>query len=273
MAKSIPVNKIERLSENGVFVKHTDDWKSHSPVDAVHRDDYYLFALLLDGAVDVMLDFKDIAIQSGEGIIVSPGQVHLSRLKEEIPIAWSLFVAPDLIPDSLREKLERYSLSVKPLLFSDAVIKDISSLFEILRRNSSNTLLTRFLSLSIIDLFCEAIPDMSDRTFGRYITLTLRFKRMVDANYVNEKRPAQYAARLNVSRVYLNEAVRATTGMSIGKYIRSHVIINAKRLLAHTTMNINEIAQSLGYDDASYFERMFRKYTGITPSVFRINIV
>lgn len=273
MAKNIPVNKIERLSENGVFVKHTDDWQSHAPVDTVHRDDYYLFAILLDGAVDFLLDFKDIAIQSNEGIIVSPGQVHLPKLKAEIPTAWSLFVASNLIPDSLREKIERYSLSVRPLQFADAVLKDISSLFGILKRNVSNAALTRFLALSIVGLFYEAIPDMSGTAFGRYIALTLRFKRMVDANYVNEKRPAEYASRLNVSRVYLNEAVRATTGMSIGKYIRSHVIINAKRLLAQTSMNINEIAQSLGYDDASYFERMFRKETGITPSVFRKNIV
>lgn len=273
MAKNIPVNKIERLSENGVFVKHTDDWQSHAPVEAVHRDDYYLFAVLLDGTVDLMLDFKDIAIQGKEGIIVSPGQVHLPKLKAEIPTAWSLFVASDLIPDSLREKLERYSLSVEPLHFTETDLKDISSLFGILKRNVSNAGLTRFLALSIVELFCGAVPDMSDSSFDRYVALTLRFKRMVDASYVNEKHPAEYASRLNVSRVYLNEAVRATTGMSIGKYIRSHVIINAKRLLAHTSMNINEIAQSLGYDDASYFERMFRKETGITPSAFRKNIV
>lgn len=273
MAKNIPVNKIEWLSENGVFVKHTDDWQSDSPADIVHRDEYYIFTVLLDGTADVMLDFNDITIHSGEGIIVSPGQVHLLKLISDKPTAWILFVASDLIPDNFIEKLERYSLSVRPLQFTDRVLKDISALFGILKRNISNAALARYLSLSIVDLFCGTIPNMSDNTLDRYIALTLRFKRMVDECYVIEKRPAEYASRLNVSRIYLNEAVRATTGISIGKYIRSHVIVNAKRLLAHTTMNINEIAQSLGYDDATYFERMFRKETGVTPSTFRRNIV
>ncbi len=220
-----------------------------------------------------MLDFKEIEIQCGEGVIVSPGQVHLLKPSEQKPTAWLLFVASDLIPDNLIDKIERYSLSVRTMRFADAALKDISSLFGILRCNLSNVTLARFLSLSIVELFCNAIPNIPDRTFDRYVALTLRFKRMVNAIYINEKQPAEYASRLNVSRVYLNEAVRATTGMSVGKYIRTHVIVNAKRLLAHSSLNVNEIAQSLGYEDASYFERMFRKETGTTPTEFRKNIV
>jgi len=273
MTRNIPVNKITRLSESGVFVKHTDDWQSQHPVDSVHRDDYYIFAVLLDGNIDLMLDFKKITLQGGEGTVVAPGQVHMPWTGADMPTAWCLFVAADLIPDNLLEDIERYSLSGIPIQFQEAGLQDISALFGILRRNLSNVTLARFLSLSIVELFCNAIPNIPDRTFDRYVALTLRFKRMVNAIYINEKQPAEYASRLNVSRVYLNEAVRATTGMSVGKYIRTHVIVNAKRLLAHSSLNVNEIAQSLGYDDASYFERMFRKETGATPTEFRKNIV
>lgn len=273
MAKNIPVNRIARISDNGVFVKHTDDWQKQTPLDFVHRDDYYMFAVLLDGNADAMVDFRNISLSGGEGIIVSPGQVHLPKIGAVIPTAWSLFIAADLIPDDLHEKIERYSLSTSPLRFSGTDLQDISSLFGILNRNVSNGVLARFLSLSIVALFCSAIPDVTDNTADRYVALTLRFKRLVDAIYVDEKHPAEYASRLNVSRVYLNEAVKATTGVSVGKYIRATVMVNAKRLLAHTTMNISEIAQSLGYDDASYFERMFRKESGMTPSEFRKNIV
>ena len=78
---------------------------------------------------------------------------------------------------------------------------------------------------------------------------------------------------LNVSRVYLNEAVKAVTGVSAGEFIRSHAVLSAKRMLVHTDLDINQIAEELGYDDTSYFSRMFKKETGLTPSEFRENLV
>lgn len=77
---------------------------------------------------------------------------------------------------------------------------------------------------------------------------------------------------LNISEVYLNEAIRAMTGMNTGSFIRAQVVLNAKRLLVHTSRTVSEIAASLGYDDVSYFSRLFKREAGMTPTDFRKNL-
>lgn len=227
MAEHIPINRIARLGENGIYVKHTDDWKSDTLMDFIHRDEYYLFAVLIDGTANVMVDFRNISLGAGQGIILSPGQVHLPKIGREIPTAWSLFVAADLLPDSVMDRIERYSLSTHPLRFTPAVLRDLSSLFDILKRNVDSFELSRNLASAVVRMFCGSMTSGKNDVLDRYIILSLRFKRLVETQSIVEKRPAEYASRLHVSRVYLNEAIRTTTGMSAGKYIRNHIILKA----------------------------------------------
>lgn len=273
MANNIPLNKIHSRSDTGIFVKHTDDWESDMPMNAAHRDDYFIFGVIIDGNAEIMVDFKTLKLESDEGIILTPGQVHCTRVKDALPEAWSVLVASDNISEGSMEKLERYSLSPSPVKFAKEHIADLVGLFTMLRRDINDGEFARAIVTAIVNIFCRSIktdaPDIADR----YVALTLRFKHLVEALYVIDKRPASYAARLNVSRVYLNEAVKATTGMSAGEYIRDHITVTAKRLLAHTSLNVSEIASKLGYDDPAYFQRMFRKSTGMSPSGFRKNIV
>lgn len=78
-----------------------------------------------------------------------------------------------------------------------------------------------------------------------------------------------YAKSLNISTPYLNECVKTATGNSVSYHIQQRVILEAKRLLYHSNKSIKEIAGELGYDDYSYFIRLFVKITGMTPLAFR----
>lgn len=63
------------------------------------------------------------------------------------------------------------------------------------------------------------------------------------------KRPSQYASEIKISPVYLNEAVKSTTGFSVRNCIQNEIILQAKRLLYYTDLTIKETALKLGYDD------------------------
>jgi AraC-like DNA-binding protein len=78
-----------------------------------------------------------------------------------------------------------------------------------------------------------------------------------------------YAGSLNISTPYLNECVKTTTGYSVSWHIQQRVVLEAKRLLYHSDKSIKEIAGELGYDDYSYFTRLFVKVSGLTPVAFR----
>ena len=78
-----------------------------------------------------------------------------------------------------------------------------------------------------------------------------------------------YAEEAGISENYLSRLVKQSTGRSVGAWIDIVRIQRAKRLLSDTTLSIIDIAASVGVDDQSYFSRLFKKETGITPSAFR----
>jgi AraC-like DNA-binding protein len=112
-----------------------------------------------------------------------------------------------------------------------------------------------------------------DTAFGspecRQAELTNRFKSLLAEEARTIKSPASYADRLNVSASYLNEVIKKKTGFPVSYWIQQEVILEAKRLLYYTQLNVKEIAHTLGYEDHSYFSRLFRKTTGNSAIAFR----
>ena len=80
---------------------------------------------------------------------------------------------------------------------------------------------------------------------------------------------ASYAEEAGISENYLSRLVKKATGRSVGSWIDIVRISRAKRLLAGTDTPVIDVAAAVGLEDQSYFARLFKKETGMTPSVFR----
>ncbi len=83
------------------------------------------------------------------------------------------------------------------------------------------------------------------------------------------KKASDYADRMAIHVNHLNAAVHDVTGKSTTTHINERLLKEAKSLLAHTTWSVAEIAYSLGFEYASYFNNFFKKHSGITPLAFR----
>lgn len=68
---------------------------------------------------------------------------------------------------------------------------------------------------------------------------------------------------------YISAVFSRECGLSIGEYITSLRVEEAKRLLRSTNIPIGDIAQTVGYQDPKYFSRIFRKQTGLYPRAYR----
>jgi AraC family transcriptional activator of pobA len=113
-----------------------------------------------------------------------------------------------------------------------------------------------------------ARPKLADKS-SRSEVNTKAFKSALERDFAIIKSPADYAKNLNISTPYLNECVKNTTGYSVSYHIQQRSILEAKRLLYHSDQSVKEIASELGYDDSSYFTRLFAKVTGMSPLAFR----
>ena len=92
---------------------------------------------------------------------------------------------------------------------------------------------------------------------------------LVDADFKVHRDTSHYAGALCITPNYLNEIVQKYLGVNAKSYIRDRVIREAKRMLSYTSLTVSEIAMELNFDNSSYFIRLFRAQTGLTPLQYR----
>jgi len=72
-------------------------------------------------------------------------------------------------------------------------------------------------------------------------------------------------AAVHLNGDYLNRIFKKATGYSLVQYIQYYRILVSKRLLAEKTCTITEAGTKVGFDTPSYFTKVFKKWTDMTP--------
>jgi AraC-like DNA-binding protein len=95
------------------------------------------------------------------------------------------------------------------------------------------------------------------------------FEKLLEQHFKEEKSPSFYADKLNITLKHLNRICNEILQKTASEVIMDRVILEIKRMLTNKQLAINEVASAIGYDDYSYFSRVFKKQTGISPTAFR----
>lgn len=124
----------------------------------------------------------------------------------------------------------------------------------------------------LITLLCEVkqqYTSLSGSNQAPAVGITNRFKELIFSNIKTLHQVTDYASLLNITPNHLNKTVKAITQKSPTRWIDEAIVLEAKVLLSQSDLSISEVAGEVGFEDPSYFTRLFRKYEGITPSDFR----
>lgn len=95
------------------------------------------------------------------------------------------------------------------------------------------------------------------------------FRKLVNSKFSELKTPKEFAQRLNITPNYLNSLCKDIYNKTVTEVIQERVILESKRLLAHTGLTVSEISYKLGFKDNSYFGRYFKRVVGMPPEKFR----
>ena len=98
------------------------------------------------------------------------------------------------------------------------------------------------------------------------------FSELLDIHISVNKQASQYAEMLNLTPYQLNTITKTALGKTSSELINEQIILESKRYLLSTSNQVKEIAYHLGYEDASYFIRFFKKHAGLSPEAFRHNL-
>lgn len=91
----------------------------------------------------------------------------------------------------------------------------------------------------------------------------------VRKNYMHNISSYEAARSVNYSENYFCKTFKQQYGRSFMAYLTEFRLEEAKKLLRMPTVNVKEVGQRVGYPDPNYFARVFRKYTGCSPSEYR----
>lgn len=92
---------------------------------------------------------------------------------------------------------------------------------------------------------------------------------MIEANYMREIRLTDVAKQFYLSPNYLSILIKKETGLTFSELLIQKRIALAKKMLAQTSLPIQDIMEQVGYKDYSCFIKLFKKHTGSTPYAYR----
>lgn len=274
---SIPVRPLAGVFNKGIAVGKSSAGDLHRINEAQHshRHDFHFFVLQEKGTSYFEIDFEKYQVNKSAVIYIHPNQVH-RILKIKRAEFYLLAISNDNLNPAYLKLLGEITpakpLALHAINFS-IIVQAISlsiilferkdeKLYQSLLNDSCNTVV----GLIVSQYLTQSKP--ADR-LSRFEIVTKAFKSALEQNFIEYKRPSDYAGVLNISAPYLNECVRNVTGFPVSYHIQQRIILEAKRLLYHSNKSVKEIAVELGYDDYAYFSRLFTKINGMTALAFR----
>jgi AraC-like DNA-binding protein len=108
------------------------------------------------------------------------------------------------------------------------------------------------------------IPS-GQRTGGVRLATAVHF---VKRNFRGKIRNADIAARCGMSSYHFSHAFTETFSLTFQEFVLRYRIFEACKELQHPNVPVTNVAFSVGFNDPSYFSRMFRRFVGLSPSEF-----
>ncbi|NVO21454.1 MAG: helix-turn-helix domain-containing protein [Bacteroidetes bacterium] len=240
-----------------------------------HRHDHEELVILTGGMPVHLVDFTSTRLEAPMIIYIAKGKVH-SIHPDPNTRGWVIRYTNELIPESRFNFYSNFSDQVNFQLNPDYCASDLNALCEMMLKEykspKPNYEIVRHLLSAVlarIDADRKQDDQESSPAGSMYTTTFNSFLKILENNYKRPEGVDFYADKLNMGSRNLNLISQAIFGKSITEIIETRKLIEARRLLLNSDLTVANIAYELGYNENSYFTRVFRKKTGVTPTAFR----
>ena len=249
---------------------------------------YDFFELTFGSGHDVDINIGSSAFKSIENTFsfTTPYQTSSWKVNsfQKNSIGYMIFFRPEFIDLSynkfdLFKQFSFFNFYSSPLLLlsteqKNTVINLMQTMleeFSINRGGRQDIILGAYLTILLEKVNAMfSVEKTSNKVFvNRAEEITFLFEKILREEASYKSRLPGYASQLNISKVYLSEAVKKTTGKPAKVLIQEMVIYKAKTLLKQSNNTVAEIAYELGFEDASNFVKYFKGQVGITPTMYR----
>ena len=251
---------------------------------APHRHTFFELFFFRSGKGTHEIDFNHYPVEGNSVHFVSPGQIHhldLKNTKGQV-LCFTEDFASLKSKGSFVEDFPFYDpISPPSLKLSKVLGEEIAGLIDSANRDldklreSNHELLHAYLNIILLKIrtfFLDKQKNNPQPAQGREQKVIL-FKKLVNELYSTHSAVSDYAQQLSLSPNYLNALCKKHEGKTATQLIQDRLLLESKRLLYATDMNVKEISFYLKFEDVSYFNRFFKKQTGLTPVQYRRQVL
>lgn len=249
---------------------HTGQWNK---LDRPYRTSGYWLSLVEEGVSGFSYNLHKADLTPGYAVVMRPGvivsqhadisQFDLRVINIESPLLDSFYMEqPYLIiklDEQVRAIAERYfeliaDLNRHGLDHRETIGHLALSLFHLVITHHAKT--------SERDEAAEKPKDRREEVFTTFMQL-------LNEHGLEHHRLSWYADRMATTTNYLNRQVKEASGLTMGQWIDRLLVMEAKAILVHSDLSIEQTADYLHFPNSPQFCRFFKRHTGITPSQYR----
>lgn len=289
MAQKMPTYSIcnligaDRCMAEIVVTRLRDFIREHPDIQFPHRHDFYQIVLFTRGGGTHSIDFQQFDALPHQVYYMAPGQIHRWDFDTHtegylVNFNESFFSALYHNPNYVREFPLFSHISGKPVNILDMsccaeVEQNFAQMLEEYQKGEdfAMDILRGLLTVVLARLSRVAPLSFRENTSKHHLTLMRQFEKLIELHFREKHLPKEYAELMFMTPNHLNALTNSVMGKSAGELIRERILLEAKRLLAHSDLLVSQIAEMLHFEDNAYFTRFFKKYLGITPEGFRAN--
>jgi AraC-like DNA-binding protein/mannose-6-phosphate isomerase-like protein (cupin superfamily) len=241
-----------------------------------HRHDYEEVIWIRCGSAEHLLDGEQVVASANTLLIVPKGHVH--RLMPSAGLEGGVVRFKDEFLPALPVTVFSQFGGLSQLSLSEEDRSVVEGLFSLIRsesrhitshRRATVSFLVQALASKAEEIKLRPLEADDGGTVKERQHLWEGFNDAVEEHLRTEHDVAFYAKVLGITPRKLNEVVKLFTGQNVARAIDERLVLEAKRLILFSDMNIKEIAFGLGFAEHSYFSKVFKKITGSTPAAFR----
>ncbi len=280
--KKIPVRQIEEnLDPDNLNIRDIKTLLTEGDmIQGLHRHNFFYILALEKGIGEHIIDFISYPITNHSVFFMRPGQVHELALKKG-STGYLLQFNTDFykpIQLSANQILQKVSSKTFCQLNAERFKRTFAVLDTIFQEfTEKQERFKEVIQANLEILFIEFVrqsqnPQKVSAAKNNYSQERFEaLQSLLEMHITTHKQAGQYAGMLHLTSYQLNAITKETVAKTCSQLINEQIILEAKRQLLATSSQVNQIAYYLGYEDASYFIRFFKKHTGYTPDMFRQN--
>jgi AraC-like DNA-binding protein len=246
----------------------------------LHRHDFFFILLLQNGEGRHEIDFTSYNVLDNSVFFLRPGQVHQLELKAGstgylMEFNSEFYHPKDKFSIQQLRKASTKNYCQLHVNRSEKLVAVLTYIFHEYTGREEGYL--EIIKANLAIFFIEFIrqspnPKNPSSKSSPYTQERLEeFLELLEKNITTHKQVSHYTDLMNLSPYQLNEITKTTLGKTPSELLIEYIILEAKRHLLATSNQIKDIADLLGYEDVSYFIRIFKKHTGFSPEAFRHN--